>query len=160
MDADHPRRHTPSVLVCAASTAVATVVAYLSWLGVSTDNTLGRDANETGGPHQTWQVVGLCITLLLVAGVVGWLGQPGTATVVIPAATACCFTFVALRDPAAHAIWAVWALLILFGGLVPIGVTAYSGRKIAELANQTIRRWQQPRTADTTRAPTGTRAPC
>jgi hypothetical protein len=36
MDADHPRRQTPSVLAYAASTGVATVVAYVSWLGVST----------------------------------------------------------------------------------------------------------------------------
>jgi hypothetical protein len=159
MDADHPRRQTPSVLACAASTAVATVVAYLSWLGVSTNNTLGQDANGSG-PYQRLQLVGLAITLLLVAAVVGWLGQPGTATVVIPAATTCCFMFIAVRDPAAHAAWAVWACFILIGGLVLIGATAYSGHKMAGLANQTIRRWQQPRTADKTREPTRTRAPC
>jgi hypothetical protein len=159
MDADHPRRQTPSVLAYATSASVATVVAYLSWLGVSTNNSFGQDANGPG-PYQTWQVVGLAITLLLVAAVIGWLGQPGTATVVIPAAAICCFTFIALPDPAADARWTLWALLMLVGGLVLIGVTAYAGHKIAGLARQAIHRWQQPRTAETPGAPTGTRAPC
>jgi hypothetical protein len=159
MDAENPRHQTPSVLVCAASTAVATVVAYLSWLGVSTDKTVGQDGPQTG-PYQTWQVVGLTITLVLLAGVVGWLGQPLAATVVIPPTAVACFGFIAMRDPAANGTWTVGALLILFGGLVGIGATAYSVHRVAGLAKQAINRLQLPRTAGTTRAPTGTRAEC
>ncbi|MEP6526335.1 MAG: hypothetical protein ABJA86_04150 [Nocardioidaceae bacterium] len=159
MDAGYPRRQTPPVLVCAASTAVATVVAYLSWVGVSTDPTVGQHGHRIG-PYQTWQVVGLAITLVLLAGVVGSLGQPRTATAVIPIVATACFGFIAVRDPAADRMWTVGALLILIGGLVAIGATAYLVDKVVGLAKHAINNLKRPRTGGTTRAPTGTRAQC
>jgi hypothetical protein len=153
MDAEHPRRQTPPVLVCAASTAVATVVAYLSWLGVSTDPT-GQHGHRIGS-YQTWQVVGLAITLALLAGVVGSLGQPRTATAVIPPVATACFGFIAIRDPAADRTWIVGALLILIAGVVAIGATAYLMDKVAGLAKHGVDHLQRP-----TRAPAGTRAEC
>jgi hypothetical protein len=150
MDADDPRRRPPSVIVCAISTAVATVVAYLCWLGVSTQTSLSRTAHEPNS-DQPWQVVGLTITLLLIGGVVGWLGLPVTATVVIPAAATACFTFTALRDPAADGTSAALALLILVGGLVATAAAAFSAHRFAEAANQTMGRWQRPKTASTMR---------
>jgi di/tricarboxylate transporter len=159
MDARNPRRRTPSVLVCAASTALATVVAYLSWLGVSTDKTVGQHGHQIG-PYQTWQVVALAVTLVLVAGVVGSLRQPRTATAVIPAVATACFGLIAVRDPAADTSWAVGALLVLIAGLVGIGAAAYSVDKVVGLTEHTINHLQRTRAGGTTRAPTGTRAEC
>jgi hypothetical protein len=159
MDAEYPRRQTPPVLVCAASTAVATVVAYLSWLGVSTDPRVGQHGHRIGH-YQTWQVVGVAITLVLLAGVVGSLGQPRTATAVIPPVATACFGFIAVRDPAADRTWIVGALLILIGGVVAIGATAYLVDKVAVLAKHGINQLQRPRSGGTTRARAGTRAEC
>jgi hypothetical protein len=160
MDAGYPRRQTPPVLVCAASTAVATLVAYLSWLGVSTDPAVGQHGHRIG-PYQTWQVVGLAITLVLLAAVVGSLGQPRAATAVIPTVATACFGFIAVRAPAADGTWTVGALVILIGGLVAIGATAYLADKVAGRAKHAINHLERPRTGGTTRAaPTGSRAQC
>lgn len=71
-----PVAHRPAVaahVVAAAVSAALTVLAYPLWLGWHESKHRVPGTTSFEGPHETWQVVGLAVTLGVIAAVGGWL---------------------------------------------------------------------------------------
>jgi len=106
--------------------AVATLASYVAWLGWDQTKYRGSDGN-LHGPYETWQVVGLVITLGVIAASAGWRRQPWVAVVVMTMVMTACFSYQGATDPLNDGLWPIGAALVAastFGGVTTAAVIA------------------------------------
>lgn len=144
--APNPRSPTPLRSVTFVALAgVSTVAAYLGWLRWH-DRAYYYDADvgAAQGPYHPYQVVGLALTLAVVAAVGGWLRRPGWTTLVMTAVLVVVWSLDASWDPDPEGganLWPVGALFLCVGSLLGLGVAAAIGRGLRALADlSTVRR--------------------
>ena len=101
---------------------LATALAYLAWLGWDQHKDIGPDG-ETG-PYQAWQVIGLVLTIGIIAAYAGWRGHPVEAIVVITLVLTIVWSIDAATDPEDDGLWPVGAFLLFIGSLVGVSVVA------------------------------------
>jgi hypothetical protein len=125
---------------------VATVVAYLGWLRWhDRDYYYNPEVGAFQGPYHPWQVVGLAVTLGVVAGVGGCLRRPGSTTLVMTAVLVVTWSLDASwdPDPAGGAnMWPVGAAFLCVGALLGLGLAAGLGRGTRAVADRIARRRQ------------------
>lgn len=107
-----------STMLAAGEVAFATVAAYLVWVGWDQHNDEAPDGSLSG-PYEAWQVVGLVLTLSVIAGASGWKQRPLTAIVVMPLALTLCFAVDAVTDPPEQndGLWVIGAAMVFVGAL-------------------------------------------
>ena len=102
--------------------AAGSVAAWWLWLGWDTEYDVGP-SGTVSGPYEAWQVIGLALTLGLIAGVAAWR----ISFLVVAPAIALPFTVAWSIDAAAHdesGLWAVGAILVLGGTTLGTGLVA------------------------------------
>jgi hypothetical protein len=132
-----------SALLTAGGVALATVAAYLLWLGWDQHYDRAPDGSVTG-PYAAWQVVGLVLTLVVIAGACGWKQRPGTAVVVISWVLTLCFAVDAVTEPPEHndGLWVIGAVMVLGGAL--FGTATVAGAATALARNRMGARNRHP----------------
>jgi hypothetical protein len=116
------KRHSSSIAV-AIVLALLTATSYLAWLGWDQQKDVDAAGNASG-PYESWQVLGLAVTVGLLAGGAGWVGRSWSASAVIPTVLTVCFAIDAMTDPDADGLWAVGAVLVAIGSLTAITIVA------------------------------------
>jgi hypothetical protein len=107
---------------------VTTVLAYAAWLGWDQHKDIGPDG-ETG-PYQAWQVIGLVLTIGIIAAVAGWRGHSVEAIVMITLVLTVAFSIDASTDPEADGLWLVGAFMLFVGSLVGVSVVALAAELV------------------------------
>jgi hypothetical protein len=69
------KRPFPRVSLIALALALATLADYLVWFGWDQRKDIASDGSVSG-PYQSWQVIGLILTAVLITAVAGWRGHP------------------------------------------------------------------------------------
>ncbi len=118
---------------------IATVAAYMGWLAWDRTDFVGDDG-RLHGPYETWQVIGLALTLALVAAVVGWRQWPWSAAVTITVVLTVSWSLNAVTDPGDGAsLWPVGAAMLATG--------TFAGTIVAAVAAEAVsmRRRNTPR---------------
>ncbi len=94
--------------------AVTAFLAHAAWLGW--DHTYQQDpvTGLTSGPYEAWQVAGCVVTLAVASVVAGARHHPWLALAIIPAVFTLIWSIPAAQSDESG-LWAVGALLILFG---------------------------------------------
>ena len=111
---------------------VLTVAAWLAWLGWD------RQRNPNGtGPYEAWQVVGLALTLAVVAGACSWrsadASQARVVVVMMAAALTVPWSIDAATDKTQDAnMWPAGALLLFVGTTVGLWVVAGLTRAVRQ----------------------------
>ncbi len=67
-------RRVVSAIAALIISAVATLAAYMAFLGWDHKKVLGPDGN-LHGPYEAWQVVGFSAVMALIAAAVGWVSR-------------------------------------------------------------------------------------
>ncbi|MFD2763486.1 hypothetical protein [Micromonospora eburnea] len=110
---------------------VATVGAWWAWLGWETGYTVDPETGAISGPYAGWQVVGVVLTLALLAAAGGWWLSPWlVAPAMTVAFTAAWAAHAASTDDTG--LWAVGAVLVLVGtaaGTTVVSLAARSARR-------------------------------
>jgi hypothetical protein len=96
--------------------AVLTAASYASWIGWDQNKTLGSDGYQHG-PYDTWQVVGLVVSLAVLALAAGWHQHAVLGAVVISATTTLLFSVDAATDVGSDGLWGVGAVLVAVGAM-------------------------------------------
>ncbi len=114
------------VLGSAAVVAALTALANLGWLGWDQQKYRVPGTNRIEGPYQSWQVIGLALTLVIVAAVAAWRG-PARGTVVTTLTVTAVLTVVWSIDAATDKtpdanLWLVGSVFLAVGTLVGIAV--------------------------------------
>jgi hypothetical protein len=117
-------------LFVAALAILATVAAYLTWLGWHAVKDVHPNGSETG-PYEAWQVVGLVLTIAVVTVCVGWSGHRW-ASFVIPAALTLAWSWDAATVPeAGPSFWPIGAFCIAVGSTITVPTIAFLAAAIA-----------------------------
>jgi peptidoglycan/LPS O-acetylase OafA/YrhL len=126
-DADYPRFREPEAIrmKVAVVAVVLAVAAWLAWLGWDQQ----RSPDETG-PYDAWQVVGLALTLAVLAAVSSWwsadLAQAMVVVILMAAALTVSFSIDAATEKTPDAnLWPVGAILLFAGTM--LGLWAVAG---------------------------------
>jgi hypothetical protein len=118
---------------------VSTVAAYLGWLRWhDRDYYYDADVGAAQGPYHPYQVVGLALTLALVAAVGGWLRRPWLTILVMTVVLVVVWSLDASWDPGPDGganLWPVGALFLGVGSVLGLGVAAAIGRGARALAD-------------------------
>jgi len=115
--------------------ALMTVVLYMVWLGWDQDKYRVPGTNRIEGPYETWQVVGLVLTLAALAVVVTYPRMGLIAAVVIPTVLTVVWSIDAATEVTPDAnIWGVGAVFLAAGAFSGIGIVCVftvAARRIA-----------------------------
>ncbi|MEU8082222.1 hypothetical protein AB0B57_01100 [Micromonospora sp. NPDC049101] len=111
--------------------AVATVGAWILWLGWDTRYTVDARTGASSGPYEPWQVIGCVLTLVLLAALAGTRLSPW---LVAPVMTV---TFTAVWSWRAagtddSGLWAVGGILVLVGMAVGSALVSLVGRRVGQ----------------------------
>ncbi|MEU7750627.1 hypothetical protein [Micromonospora sp. NPDC049171] len=111
--------------------AVATVGAWILWLGWDTRYTVDAQTGASSGPYEPWQVIGCVLTLVLLAALAGTRLSPW---LVAPVMTV---TFTAVWSWRAagtddSGLWAVGGILVLVGMAVGSALVSLVGRRVGQ----------------------------
>ena len=124
--ADYPRFREPEPIrmKVAVVAVVLTVAAWLGWLGWDRQ----RNPDETG-PYEAWQVVGLALTLAVVAAASSWwsadLSQAMVTIVLMAAALTVAFSVDAATEKSPDAnLWPVGAGFLFAGSMLGLWLVA------------------------------------
>jgi hypothetical protein len=111
-------------LVVVAALVALTVASYLAWLGWDQKKTRVPGTFDLEGPYEPWQVIGLAVTLAVVAVVVTLRYTASLAIVVIPLALTVVWSVDAAsgRLPDAN-LWPIGAASLAVGSLAGIALT-------------------------------------
>ncbi|MET7669683.1 hypothetical protein [Micromonospora luteifusca] len=110
--------------------AAATVGSWLLWLGRDTEYTVDAQTGATSGPYEPWQVVGLVLTLVVLAALAGTRLSPWLVAPVMTVAVTAVWTWqAASRDDSG--LWAVGAVLVLLGMAVGSTLVSVSARRLS-----------------------------
>jgi hypothetical protein len=135
-------------LTFALLAAVSTVAAYLGWLRWhDRDYYHDADVGAAQGPYHPYQVVGLALTLAVVAAVGGWLKRPGWIAMVMTVVLVVVWSIDASWDPDPEGganLWPVGALFLGVGSVLGLGLAAAIGRGARALADLSSARRTRP----------------
>ncbi len=125
-------------------TGLVTIAAYLSWLRWH-DQDYYYDAavGANQGPYHPWQVVGLAVTLGLVALIGGWLKRPGTTTLVMTVVLVIVWSLDNSYEPGPGPntnMWPVGAMFLAVGSVFGFGLMALLGMGLRRLTERFQRR--------------------
>lgn len=118
------KRSFPRVSLIALALALATLVNYLVWLGWDQQKDIGPDGSVSG-PYQSWQVIGLILTMVLITAVAGWCGHPWVAGIVTAAVLTLCWSVDAATDADSDGLWPVGAVLVAVGSFIGLTFVAH-----------------------------------
>lgn len=129
MAATETRSRTAIQLAAGLVAAVATVAAYLAWLGWHAEYYTEPGTTTEQGPYRPWQVIGLALTLGMVAAVGGWR----RCAVATALASTCAVTLMFSIDAATKetddaSLWPIGASYLGVGAAVGLGVVAAIAR--------------------------------
>jgi len=116
-------KRSASGLIVAFVLAALTAISYLGWLGWDQEKVVDATGHASG-PYESWQVLGLAVTLGLLAGAAGWIGRPLVASVIVPVVLTACFAVDAIGDPESDGLWVVGAALVAVGSATAIAIVA------------------------------------
>lgn len=132
--------HRPAItahVVAAVVSAALTVLAYPLWLGWHESKHRVPGTTSFEGPLETWQVVGLAVTLGLIAAVGGWLWLVWSTVL----ATALAVTFMFALEATTNigrdtSLWPVGAAFLLGASLVGLLVVALVFQALRRLTSR------------------------
>jgi hypothetical protein len=132
-------RHEPrSADWVGAGVAVATLIAYVAWLGWDQVKDVAPDGS-TSGPYQAWQVVGLVATLGVIGVVGGWMGRPLATAAAAAIAMGACFAIDGATEPPIYndGLWVVGAFFTTVGvALFMVPVSCATAALVAPSRNR------------------------
>lgn len=106
--------------------AAATALTYMVWLGWDRQRDVNPVTQESSGPYEAWQVIGVAVVLALIAGMAAWVGHPIVGVVVTTLVFTLCWSVGAATDP--HVVganlWPIGAVAVLAGCLSGTAVVA------------------------------------
>jgi len=118
-----------------AATVVITLVAYLGWLAWDQRQTRIPGTSSFEGPYDPWQVIGLAVTLVLLAVVVTWVGRGWVAVVVIPVVLTVAWSIDAAGDNSTDAnLWPIGAAFLAVGSFLGVVVVYALTRLVKRVA--------------------------
>lgn len=131
-----------SWLWAAVATAIAASLTYFAWLRWDRQRDINPVTQESTGPYEVWQVIGVALVLALLAGIVAWKGHPIVAVVVISLTFTTCWSFGAATDPnvVGANLWPIGAVMVLVGCLSGTGSLAGAIRAV----RSSQRDWRSP----------------
>lgn len=112
----------PNPLVSGLLLALATVGAYLAWLGWDQHKEYDADG-VASGPYEPWQVGGFVISLAVLAFIAGWWRHPISGAGAITIATTVAWSINAAKSDDSG-LWVVGAAMVLIGTLVGTSLVA------------------------------------
>ena len=114
-----------SAFMIGAILAVATLIAYLAWIGWDQTKQLGADG-YLHGPYESWQVAGLVITVLALAAIGGWRGQVVASILAIPAVLTLTWSVDAATDAGMEndGLWPIGSTMIAGGSFVGVFIVS------------------------------------
>ena len=102
-------------------TAGTTLVAYLGWLAWDQRKTRIPGSSTFEGPYEPWQVIGLGVTLVVLAAAVTWVGRGWVAVAVIPVVLTVAWSVDAATESAPDAnLWPIGAAFLAVGSFIGI----------------------------------------
>jgi len=129
--ADRPK-HLLGVLIV---TAGVTLVAFLGWLAWDQQKTRIPGTSNLDGPYDPWQVIGLGVTLVLLAAALTWIGRGWIAVVVIPVVLTAAWSVDAAGDNSADAnLWPIGAAFLGVGSFIGVFVVYALTRLVRRVA--------------------------
>lgn len=109
-----------------AVVGVASLAAHLAWLGWDRERTYGPEG--TTGPYESWQVLGLALTVAAVVAWAGWRAQPGAAVVTSTLVITSAWSVSAATDPDVEGVnlWPIGAMMLLVSVAAGTSAVAYA----------------------------------
>ena len=125
--------------------AVITVVLYMVWLGWDQDNDPVPGVRSNGYPYETWQMIGLVLTLAALAAVVTYRRMGLIAAVVIPTVLTIVWSIDAATDVAPDAnMWGIGAVFIAVYAFTGIGIVCALTVAVRHIAATYLKVHPQP----------------
>jgi hypothetical protein len=125
----NPERGAGRAVVVAVGAGLATVAAYLLFLGWHAGKTLDPQSGRESGPYDAWQVGALVVGIASIAFVAGRLGFARVAIAVVPVSLAAVFAVDAATRPDADGLWIIGAVLILLGAAAGVATISLVARR-------------------------------
>lgn len=102
-------------------TAGTTLVAYLGWLAWDQRKTRIPGSSTFEGPYEPWQVIGLGVTLVVLAAAVTWVGRGWVAVVLIPVVLTVAWSVDAATESTPDgSLWPIGAAFLAVGSFIGI----------------------------------------
>jgi len=118
------------LLAVAGYLAAATVLAYLAWLAWDQHYDEAPDGGLSG-PYQAWQVIGLVLTIGLLAVVAGWRQHPILAVIAIPIPLTVCFAVDWATDTPNQGLWPIGVALIVTAAIWGVTLVSFVSAGLA-----------------------------
>ncbi len=128
------RRGRVLEVAAAVSAGVSTTLAYFAWLGWHEKQVY--DARGIAhGPYETWQVLGLAVTLAALAFVGGWLRQAKPTAIAMTLVLVVVWSVDAATQASEDAsLWPVGAVLLAIGSAAGLSLATLLGTILRRLS--------------------------
>src|SRR5262245_19211090 len=114
-----------SIVLVTLGSALLTALAYLGWLGWHAEKHLVPGTHRIEGPYESWQVIGLVLTLVGIVAVASWFSRGWSVVVMVTGVVTLMWAGDAATQSSDDAsLWPIGAVLIFVGAALGLSLVS------------------------------------